>query len=144
MLSARLTGIALAASLAVYAQDNLGEMKAKQLQALLKQAPQLPLRKVTVTIQAASADFIPGRIVSVTMDRRGVAYVLHRGNRADPVIAVDRNGKVLRSWGKGMFHIPHSIKVDPEGNVWTTDAGTSAVIKFSPEGKKLEEFVLGD
>lgn len=144
MLSARFLWIALAASLAAHAQDNSGEAKARQLQALLKQAPQLPLKKVTVTIQAPRADFIVGRIVSVALDRRGVAYVLHRGNQADPVIAVDRNGKVLRSWGKGMFLTPHSIKVDPAGNVWTTDAGSSAVIKFSPEGKKLEEFVLGD
>jgi hypothetical protein len=33
--------------------------------------------------------------------------------------------------GKGLFKIPHSIKVDADGNVWTTDAGDGLVIKFT-------------
>ena len=37
----------------------------------------------------------------------------------------------------------HSIRIDPQGNVWTTDAASSMVYKFTPEGKKLMEFEVG-
>ena len=59
------------------------------------------------------------------------------------MIVVDRDGKVVRSWGKGMYTTPHAIRIDPQGNVWTTDAASSMVYKFSPEGKKLMEIEIG-
>ena len=43
-----------------------------------------------------------------------------------------------------MFKIPHGIRVDLAGNVWTLDAHTSMVYKFTPEGKKLLEISVGD
>jgi DNA-binding beta-propeller fold protein YncE len=42
-----------------------------------------------------------------------------------------------------MYTIPHGIRIDPEGNVWTTDANTSRVYKFTPRGEKLLEFEVG-
>ncbi len=69
----------------------------------------------------------------------------------DPVIKFDSDGNVVESFGGGMFIWPHGIDVDPDGNVWVTDAvaagGTPQgrrghqVIKFSPEGEVL--LVLG-
>jgi DNA-binding beta-propeller fold protein YncE len=85
-----------------------------------------------------------GTVSSIAADRNGVIYVLQRGDKADPVIAVDHDGRVLRSWGKGMFTVPHSVRVDPEGNVWTVDAGSSVLLKFTPEGKKLQEISVGE
>jgi len=73
----------------------------------------------------------------------GTAYLLQRGDKAEPVIAVDRQGKMLRSWGKGLYVMPHAIRVDPQGNVWTTDAASSHVIKFSPQGQVLLDLVMG-
>ena len=66
-----------------------------------------------------------GMISSVAVDPFGAVYLLQRGSKVDPVIVVDRNGKFLRSWGKGLFTTPHAIRVDPDGNIWTTDASTS-------------------
>jgi DNA-binding beta-propeller fold protein YncE len=68
---------------------------------------------------------------------------LQRGDKADPVVVLNRDGKVLRSWGKGMYTMPHAIRVDPQGNVWTADAASSMVYKFSPDGKKLMEINIG-
>jgi DNA-binding beta-propeller fold protein YncE len=82
-------------------------------------------------------------VSSVAVDAHGVIYLLQRGDKADPVIAVNREGKVLRSWGKGLYKIPHSVRIDPAGNVWTLDAASSMVLKFSPEGKKLLEIAVG-
>ena len=64
---------------------------------------------------------------------------------ADPILKFDRHtGKVLASFGAGLFVLPHGIHVDRDGNVWVTDgagnkAGTKGhqVIKFSPKGEVL-------
>ena len=75
------------------------------------------------------------------------------GTKANPVHHFDESGKEIKSFGGGMFVWPHGIHVDPDGNVWVTDARApsaedlkkfpgeenkgSVVIKFSPEGKIL-------
>ena len=64
----------------------------------------------------------------------------------DPVLEFDRSGKLLRSFGKGLFVQPHGIAADRDGNIWITDAQRAGnkgdqVFKFSPEGKVL--LVLG-
>jgi DNA-binding beta-propeller fold protein YncE len=79
----------------------------------------------------------------VASDRRGLVYLLQRGDKADPVIVLDGSGKVLRSWGKGMYTTPHAIRLDPKGNVWTTDAASSMVYEFSPEGTLLLKIEVG-
>lgn len=103
-------------------------------------APRLPLEQVPLNSV--------GTVSSVALDRSnsrsGVIYVLQRGDKADPVIAVDKQGKTLRSFGKGMFTVPHSVRVDADGNVWTVDAGSSVILKFTPEGRKLQEIVVGE
>jgi DNA-binding beta-propeller fold protein YncE len=73
----------------------------------------------------------------------GLIYLLQRGENADPVLVVDRNGTIVRSWGKGMYVTPHAVRIDPQGNVWTTDAASSMVYKFSPQGAKLLEIEVG-
>jgi len=89
-----------------------------------------------------------GTVSSVALDQdttqSGVIYVLQRGDKADPVIAVDKQGKTLRSWGKGLFTVPHSVRVDPDGNIWTVDAGSSVILKFTPQGRKLQEISVGE
>lgn len=99
-------------------------------------APRLPLEQIPLNSV--------GTVSSVAMDRSGVIYVLQRGDKADPVIAVDKQGKTLRSWGKGLFTVPHSVRVDADGNIWTVDAGSSVILKFTPQGKKLQEISVGE
>jgi DNA-binding beta-propeller fold protein YncE len=122
------------------AAQDMGEA---QLRALVAKSPRLSLRQTELLIQKPNDGWALEMVSSVATDAKGVIYLLQRGNRADPVIAVDRQGRVLRSWGKGLYQIPHSIRIDPEGNVWTTDAKSSMVYKFTPEGKKLLEIAVG-
>lgn len=95
----------------------------------------------------ASAITVPGielgMVSWVTSASDGTVYLLQRGDKADPVIAIDRGGKVLRSWGRGRYVMPHAIRVDPRGNVWTTDASSSHVIKYSPTGDVLLDIEVG-
>ena len=73
-----------------------------------------------------------------------VIYIPACGEQADPVIAINTEGRVLASWGKGLFKVPHSVRVDPDGNIWTVDAGSSLVLEFSPAGVKLLEIAVGE
>lgn len=85
-----------------------------------------------------------GRISWLATDRNDLIYLLQRGVRADPIVVVNREGRVVRSWGKGLFNVPHSIRIDASGNVWTTDAYSSIVRKFSPNGRELLTIEVGD
>jgi len=76
-------------------------------------------------------------------------YVVHRcfenscaGRMEAPILKYNLEGKLLASWGQGMFVFPHGATVDRAGNLWVTDArGENGkghqVFKFSPEGKVL-------
>lgn len=111
-----------------------------RLRSLTKQAPLLPVEMISV--KAHPTRVFEG-ISAVATDKAGNIYVLDRPANGDPVIVLDSQGNVLNSWGQGMFTIPHGIRVDPEGNVWTVDAHTSMVYKFSPRGEKLLEINVG-
>ena len=112
--------------------------------ALIAAAPKLPFIRTELTVQPPIEGWEMGRISCIAVDKKGLIYLLQRGDKADPVIVVDKQGHVLRSWGKGMFKIPHYIRIDPEGNVWTVDAQSSMIYKFTPEGRKLMEISVGE
>jgi hypothetical protein len=59
-----------------------------------------------------------------------------------PVLHFDPAGKLIASFGAGMFAFPHGIALDKAGNVYVADADGRngrghVVVKFSPEGKVL-------
>jgi streptogramin lyase len=120
------------------------QAQAKEFVAALEKAPKLDRETVSFPMQAPSTEWAVDIVSSVAVDSKGTIYAFQRGDKADPIIAFDRSGKVLRSWGKGMYNIPHTIRIDSAGNFWTVDAATSLVIKFSPEGKKLMEIPIGE
>jgi sugar lactone lactonase YvrE len=64
------------------------------------------------------------------------------GKTDDPILHFDGTGKLVKSFGSGMFFFPHGIAVDKDDNVWITDGQTAngkgfTVVKFSPDGKVL-------
>jgi hypothetical protein len=114
------------------------------LEAMMRTAPRLPLVPSPITVTPPDGDgWELGMVSWVAADRNGLIYLLQRGDKADPVIVLDGGGKVVRSWGKGMYTTPHAIRIDPDGNVWTTDAASSMVYKFSPRGEVLLEIEVG-
>jgi DNA-binding beta-propeller fold protein YncE len=88
-------------------------------------------------------------VTAVEPARDGAIYVVHRcfenscaGRPEAPILKYDRNGKLLASWGQGMFVFPHGATVDRDGNLWLTDARGEGgkghqVFKFSSDGKVL-------
>src|SRR5579863_4814694 len=69
-----------------------------------------------------------GSTSAVDIDPQGHVWVAERcgantcaGSMLDPILQFDSSGKLLRSFGGGMFVFPHGIYCDPDGNVWITD-----------------------
>ena len=110
---------------------------------LMRGSPRLPLKPAELPVQAPGPGWSIEMVSSVAVDRGGAIYLLQRGAHADPVLVVNRKGAILRSWGKGLYKMPHSIRVDPDGNIWTVDAGDSTVRKFTPQGKELLKIDVG-
>jgi sugar lactone lactonase YvrE len=64
------------------------------------------------------------------------------GSNLPAILKFDPEGKLVRSFGAGMFIFPHGMHVDREGNVWLTDPRGKdgkghQVFKFAPDGKLL-------
>jgi len=78
-----------------------------------------------------------GRVSAVATDSAGRVYVFHRGQKADPIVVFDAQGKYLRAWGRGMFGNPHALRIDKHDHVWVTDAGDHQVMEFTNEGQLL-------
>src|SRR6476620_9146989 len=49
----------------------------------------------------------------------------------------DQGGKFVRELGQDVygFNAAFGLRIDPQDNVWTIDAGASQVVKFDPEGR---------
>jgi DNA-binding beta-propeller fold protein YncE len=91
-----------------------------------------------------------GQAIGVDIDRDGKSvWIFDRcgaktctGSSLAPIQKFDSSGKLVTSFGAGMFNFPHGLFVDRDGNVWVSD-GKGAdgkghiVIKFSSEGKVL-------
>lgn len=94
-----------------------------------------------------------GQVTGIDVDTSQNVLLIHRAWRrwkilnevfpdtpisANTVLELDRkSGKLLNSWGAGLFIMPHGLKVDKENNVWITDVGLQQVLKFSHDGKLL-------
>jgi DNA-binding beta-propeller fold protein YncE len=85
----------------------------------------------------------------------GSATCINRGDANPPILEFDPAGRLLKSFGAGLFAYPHGFTVDPDGNLWVSDVndeltvlGMSAknaagvvmgqeVMKLSPTGQVL-------
>jgi sugar lactone lactonase YvrE len=76
-----------------------------------------------------------GASSSVAFDSKGHLFVLSRGAAA--ITEFDENGKFIRAFGEGLFTRSHGLRIDKDGNLWTTDVGAHTVMKLSPKGDVL-------
>jgi sugar lactone lactonase YvrE len=82
-----------------------------------------------------------GAMSAVAVGAHDEIYVLHRGPK--PLAAFDAHGRFLRSWGEGLFELPHGLRVAADGTVWTTDNKNNLLRQFSREGKLLRTIDAG-
>jgi DNA-binding beta-propeller fold protein YncE len=72
----------------------------------------------------------------VAIDSKDRVFVLDRGTH--PVIVLDTDGNFLSCWGEGLFRFGHSIYLDRNDFVWTSDCHTQLVMKFTQDGQLLQ------
>jgi DNA-binding beta-propeller fold protein YncE len=72
---------------------------------------------------------------SVAFDARGHMLVFNRGTQ--PIMEFDEKGVYVRGFGEGRYVRPHGMRLDADGNIWTTDVNGHTVAKLSPSGDVL-------
>ena len=81
-----------------------------------------------------------GQVSGVELDKRGNIWVIHRAD--PPILEFDASGKLLKSFGTGMFVQAHSLHFDRDGNLWAVDGDGrdgrgNHIYKFDPDGRVL-------
>lgn len=79
-----------------------------------------------------------GEVPGVSLDRTGTIVAFRRVE--PPILEFSASGKLLKSWGQGLFVMPHGLRVDRDGFIWATDARAAdgkgqQVFKFSRDGR---------
>lgn len=97
----------------------------------------------SLPIQSEDWGWELGMVSWVAADDDGLIYLLHRGDVGPSVVVIDESGHKVHAWGEGMYETAHSIRLDSDGHVWTTDSGNSKVLKFSRTGDLLLEIDVG-
>ncbi|MBM3779121.1 MAG: hypothetical protein FJW23_12965 [Acidimicrobiia bacterium] len=86
-----------------------------------------------------------GAVIGIIPDGKGGTWVHHRAD--PPIVYFDASGKVVKSFGQGMFVQAHGFCMDRDGNLWAGDSpfGDNAAekgrgfqfFKFNQDGKLL-------
>jgi DNA-binding beta-propeller fold protein YncE len=114
--------------------------------------PEIPYDAVDA-ITSLPNDIYLGEAVGVSTNSKGNIFVFTRTghitvpegtNRAftfggSRLFEFDPAGKFVREIGQGLygFSFAHTVRIDPQDNIWVVDEGSNMVIKFDPQGKVL-------
>jgi NHL repeat len=112
-----------------------------QSKAKAQNVPEIPYESVPNFLKPPAGLYL-GEAVGVATNSKGHVFVYMRSANTR-LLEFDQNGNYVREIGEGIygFEFAHSVRVDPEDNIWTVDEGTNTVIKFNPAGKVV--MVLG-
>jgi len=72
----------------------------------------------------------------------GDATCVNRGEANPPILEFNPAGRLLRSFGVGLFAHPHGFTVDKDGNLWTTDTNDEETILGMP-AKNAQGVLMG-
>ena len=108
----------------------------------IESTPTLPFHAEHLAAQAITRNFASGMVSSVAVGRDRLIYEFQR-DKANPILVLAPDGGIVRSWGAGNYALPHSIRFDRAGDIWTVDASSSVAIKYSPTGRKLLTIHIG-
>jgi sugar lactone lactonase YvrE len=86
-----------------------------------------------------------GQAIGVDIDRDGTSvWVFDRcgaktceGSNLAPIQKFDASGRLVASFGSGMFKWPHGLFSASDGTVWVTDGKNQIVVQFAPDGRVL-------
>jgi DNA-binding beta-propeller fold protein YncE len=72
----------------------------------------------------------------------GHATCIGRGDSNPPILEFDPRGKLLKSFGVGLFAYPHGFTVDGDGNLWVSDVNDEATV-LGMSAKNARGVVMG-
>jgi sugar lactone lactonase YvrE len=114
---------------------------------LLLNAPAFAQKATATNVPEIHFDSVPnflklpaglylGEAMGVATNSKGHIFVFTRSANTR-LFEFDQTGKYVREIGEGNygFEFAHSVRVDPEDNIWAVDEGTNMVIKFNPAGR---------
>jgi hypothetical protein len=114
---------------------------AQATKAKAQNVPEIPFESVPNFLKWPTGLYL-GEAMGVATNSKGHIFVYTRSANTR-LFEFDQNGKYVREIGEGNygFEFAHSVRVDPEDNIWAVDEGTNMVIKFNPAGRIV--MVLG-
>ena len=126
----------LAAMAVLFANPVFAQTKAKA-----QNVPEIAYDSVPNFLKMPAGLYM-GEAMGVATNSKGHLFVYTRSANTR-LFEFDQNGSYVREIGEGNygFEFAHSVRVDPQDNVWVVDEGTNMVIKFNPEGRVV--MVLG-
>src|SRR5205814_3177385 len=99
-----------------------------------------------------------GEVIRVHVDPKGNIWVFHRcfnvvpagqatcigrGTANPPILEFDPSGKLLKSFGVGLFAYPHGFTIDADGSLWATDVNDQAAI-LGMSAKNASGVIMGE
>jgi DNA-binding beta-propeller fold protein YncE len=79
-----------------------------------------------------------GEAAGVAQNSKGHVFVFTRSGETQ-LFEFDQEGNYVReiSPRNYSFSFAHTVRVDPQDNIWTVDEGSNMIVKFNPAGKVL-------
>jgi DNA-binding beta-propeller fold protein YncE len=112
--------------------------------------PMIPYESVPNVLKLPE-DMYLGEVAGVAVNSKGHIFVYSRGgsshgpaygNTASQLLEFAPNGRFIREIGKNLYAwaFAHTVRIDKEDNIWTTDKGSDMIVKFGPDGRVLMVF----
>jgi hypothetical protein len=74
-----------------------------------------------------------GQVNAVCVDAEDNVHIYARN--VHPYMVFDKSGKLVDSWGKGLFDDAHGLHITPDGTMFFVEANAHIVHKFTRQGK---------
>src|SRR6266699_1826329 len=102
-----------------------------QVEARAQNVPEIPYDSVPNFFKMPPGLYM-GVAIGIATNSKGHVFVYTRSANTR-LFEFDQNGNYVREIGEGNygFEFAHSVRVDPEDNIWAVDEGTNMVIKFN-------------
>jgi hypothetical protein len=106
-----------------------------QAKAKAQNVPEIPYESVPNFLKFPPNLYL-GESMGVATNSKGHIFVYTRSANTR-LFEFDQNGTYVREIGEGNygFEFAHSVRVDPQDNIWVVDEGTNLVMKFNPAGR---------